>query len=228
MTSRTSALAALLIAPFLVSQASAQAVRLIGDYRDWSAYSASEGAGALCFALSKPTQVTPTPDGFTEAIRTRTGIGIRIPELFLPGILGGYRERGVAGGLMLAWICDIIVATEDAFFQDPVIRMGIPGVEYFAHAFELPPRIAKEFLLFGDRMSAERAHHFGMVNRLTTREQLNETVQEMALKLAEKPRLGLWLTKQAVKTEDQVEGMTVAYDVDDMLGSSVAKRADVL
>ncbi len=47
--------------------AAAQSVRLIGDFRDWSAYSATEGAGALCFALTKPTEVTPTPDGFTEA-----------------------------------------------------------------------------------------------------------------------------------------------------------------
>jgi enoyl-CoA hydratase len=42
----------------------------------------------------------------------------------------------IAGGLMLAWICDLIVASEDAFFQDPVVPlMGIPGVEYFAHAY---------------------------------------------------------------------------------------------
>ena len=74
----------------------------------------------------------------------------------------------VAGGLMLAWVCDIIVATDDAFFQDPVNRMGIPGVEYFAHGFELPPRIAKEFILLGERLSAERAYNFGMVNRLST------------------------------------------------------------
>jgi hypothetical protein len=33
--------------------------------------------------------------------------------------------------------------------------MGIPGVEYFAHAHELHPRIAKEFLLLGERMPAE-------------------------------------------------------------------------
>ena len=38
----------------------------------------------------------------------------------------------VAGGLMLAWICDLIVAADDAFFADPVLNMGIPGVEYFA------------------------------------------------------------------------------------------------
>jgi enoyl-CoA hydratase len=39
----------------------------------------------------------------------------------------------IAGGLMLAWVCDLIVASDDAFFADPVVRMGIPGVEYFAH-----------------------------------------------------------------------------------------------
>jgi len=61
------ATAALLISLCLVGPASAQSVRLVGDYRDWSAYSASEGAGALCFALSKPKEVTPTPDGYTEA-----------------------------------------------------------------------------------------------------------------------------------------------------------------
>ena len=44
---------------------------------------------------------------------------------------------------MLAWVCDLIVASDDAFFQDPVVRMGIPGVECFAHAHELHPRIAR-------------------------------------------------------------------------------------
>ena len=63
----------------------------------------------------------------------------------------------IAGGLMLAWVCDLIVASDDAFFQDPVVRMGMPGVEYFAHALELNPRIAKEFLFLGERMPAERA-----------------------------------------------------------------------
>ncbi len=78
----------------------------------------------------------------------------------------------VAGGLMLAWTCDLIVASDDAFFADPVVRMGIPGVEYFAHPFAMAPRIAKEFLFLGERMTAERAHAVGMVNRVVPREQL--------------------------------------------------------
>lgn len=47
--------------------AQAQSVRLLGDYRDWSAYTTSDGAGKLCFVLSKPQDVRPTPDGYTES-----------------------------------------------------------------------------------------------------------------------------------------------------------------
>jgi enoyl-CoA hydratase len=118
----------------------------------------------------------------------------------------------VAGGLMLAWVCDFIVATDDAFFQDPVVRMGIPGVEYFAHAFELPPRVAKEFLMLGERMPAQQAHQYGMVNRLVTRDALKAEVQAMAEKLAEKPRLGLWLSKQAINHVEELRGKRAAMD----------------
>ena len=118
----------------------------------------------------------------------------------------------IAGGLMLAWVCDIIIATEDAFFQDPVNRMGIPGVEYFAHAFELPPRVAKEFLLLGERMSAQRAEQFGMVNRITTREKLREDTAAIAAKLVAQPRLGNWLTKQAINHVEELRGKRSAMD----------------
>ncbi|MGH1373657.1 MAG: enoyl-CoA hydratase [Cellvibrionaceae bacterium] len=112
----------------------------------------------------------------------------------------------IAGGLMLAWVCDLIVATDDAFFSDPVVRMGIPGVEYFAHPYELNPRIAKEFLFTGDRMSAERAYQMGMVNRISSRETLHDDVQKLAEKVAAMPRLGLTLTKQAINHVEDLQG----------------------
>ena len=118
----------------------------------------------------------------------------------------------IAGGLMLAWVCDLIIASDDAFFQDPVVRMGIPGVEYFAHAYELPPRIAKEFLLLGERMSAARAEQFGMVNRIVPREQLRQETAAVAAKLAAQPRLGAWLTKQAVNHVEELRGKRAAMD----------------
>jgi enoyl-CoA hydratase len=118
----------------------------------------------------------------------------------------------IAGGLMLAWVCDLIVATKDAFFQDPVNRMGIPGVEYFAHGFELPTRVAKEFILLGERMPAERAYTFGMVNRLVERENLDEECRAMALELASRPSLGNWLTKQALNHVEDLRGKRTATD----------------
>ncbi len=118
----------------------------------------------------------------------------------------------IAGGLMLAWVCDLIVASEDAFFQDPVNRMGIPGVEYFAHGFELPPRIAKGFLLLGQRMPAARAFQYGMVNEIAPRDALRETVATMARELAQRPRLGNWLTKQALNHVEELRGKRTAMD----------------
>lgn len=118
----------------------------------------------------------------------------------------------VAGGLMLAWVCDLIIASDDAFFADPVVRMGIPGVEYFAHPYELNPRIAKEFLFLGERMSAERAYQVGMVNRLYPREALEEETYSIAKRVAAMPRMGLALTKQAINHVEDLQGKRTAMD----------------
>lgn len=118
----------------------------------------------------------------------------------------------VAGGLMLAWVCDLIVASDDAFFQDPVVRMGIPGVEYFAHPYELNPRIAKEFLMTGDRMGAERASQMGMVNRVVPRAGLEEATYALAARIATQPRMGLALTKQAINHVEDLQGKRSAMD----------------
>lgn len=132
-----------------------------------------------------------------------------IPKPTIAMVQGGC----IAGGLMLAWVCDLIVASEDAFFQDPVQKlMGIPGVEYFAHGFELPPRVAKEFLLMGERMPADRAYSFGMVNKVVPRADLRATVADWAQKLVGQQRLGLWLTKQALNHVEDLRGKRTAMD----------------
>jgi len=118
----------------------------------------------------------------------------------------------IAGGLMLAWVCDLIVATDDAYFSDPVVRMGIPGVEYFAHPYELNPRIAKEFLFTGNKMGAERAYQMGMVNQISSRDTLRGDVTELAMKIAAMPRLGLALTKQAINNVEDLQGKRSAME----------------
>ena len=118
----------------------------------------------------------------------------------------------IAGGLMLAWACDFIVASEDAFFSDPVVRMGIPGVEYFAHPWVMNPRAAKEFLFTGDRFSARRALELGMVNQVVPREELEETVTGIAGRIAQMPRFGLALTKKAINQAEDLQGMRAGMD----------------
>ncbi|MEU6073829.1 enoyl-CoA hydratase [Micromonospora sp. NPDC047074] len=118
----------------------------------------------------------------------------------------------VAGGLMLAWSCDLIVASDDAFFADPVVRMGIPGVEYFAHPWVLGPRFAKEFLFTGDRMPAARAAELGMVNRVVARDDLEAEVMGLAARIAQMPRLGLALTKKAVNQAEDLMGLRAGMD----------------
>jgi enoyl-CoA hydratase len=118
----------------------------------------------------------------------------------------------IAGGLMLAWVCDLIVAAQDAFFADPVVRMGIPGVEYFAHPWMLGPRFAKEALFTGDRFDAQRAYQLGMVNRVVPRGELAEATFALAGRVALMPPFGLALAKRAVNQCEDLMGLRPGMD----------------
>ncbi len=118
----------------------------------------------------------------------------------------------IAGALMLAWACDLIIASEDAFFADPVLRMGAPGVEYFAHPFQMAPRFAKEFLFLGERVSAERARELGMINRVVPRAELETATIAIAEKIAAMPRMALTLTKKAVNFAEDEMGLRRSMD----------------
>ena len=118
----------------------------------------------------------------------------------------------IAGGLMLAWVCDLIVAAEDAFFADPVLRMGIPGVEYFAHPWVLGPRFAREVLFTGERFDARRAYEIGMVKRVVPRAELEPAVFTLADRIAAMPSFGLSLAKRAVNQCEDLMGMRAGMD----------------
>ncbi|XIE78153.1 enoyl-CoA hydratase [Streptomyces sp. SBR177] len=148
---------------------------------------------------------------FARESEVYLGMCRRWRELPKP-VIASVQGACVAGGLMLAWICDLIVASEDAFFADPVVRMGIPGVEYFAHPWVLPPRIAKELLYTGDRMPAGRAYDLGMVNRVVPRHELGPATEALALRIAGMPQFGLALTKRAVNQAEDLQGLHTGLD----------------
>lgn len=120
--------------------------------------------------------------------------------------IAAVQGKCIAGGLMLAWVCDLIVASDDATFKDPVIDFGICGVEFFNHPWELGIRKAKEFLFTADEITAQEAASCGMVNRVVPRDALADTVLALAEKIASKPAFALKATKQALNHVQDVQG----------------------
>src|SRR4051794_25393322 len=104
-----------------------------------------------------------------------------------------------AAGLMLLWACDLIVSADDARFADVVgTRLGMCGVEYFAHPWELGPRKAKELLLTGDAIDADEAHRLGMVSKVFPPDDLESRTIELAQRIALLPTMTALLVKEAV------------------------------
>lgn len=118
----------------------------------------------------------------------------------------------VAAALKLAWACDLIVAADDAFFAEPLLQMGVPGIEAFKHPWELGARQAKEFLFTGEPISAERAHALGMVNRVVPRAELREQTEALAERIARNSRFSLALAKKAVDAAAEAQGQRIAMD----------------
>src|ERR1700679_2457763 len=92
----------------------------------------------------------------------------------------------IAGGLMLMWVCDLIIAAEGAEFIDLTAgpRFMVQGVEWFNHPWELGHRKAKEMLFTGEAVSVEEAYNLGMINHVVPQEQLAEFTLELARKIA--------------------------------------------
>ena len=112
----------------------------------------------------------------------------------------------IAGGLMLVWPCDLVIASEDAEFLDHTVSMGVGGAEFFAHPWELGVRKAKEFLFTADWLSAAEAHRLGMVNHVVPRAELEGFGLAMAERIAQKPLFALRLTKQAINAAQDAQG----------------------
>ena len=112
----------------------------------------------------------------------------------------------IAGGLMLVWPFDIVIASEDAQFCDPVVAFGVNGHEFFTHVWELGQRKAKEMLFTGAYFSAEECHRLGSVNHVVKREELESTALDMAKRIASRPAMGLKLAKLAVNQSLDAQG----------------------
>jgi enoyl-CoA hydratase len=117
----------------------------------------------------------------------------------------------LSAGLMLAWSCDLIVAGQETVFADVVgTRLGMCGVEYFAHPWELGPRRAKELLLTGDSLDATEAHRLGMVSKVFPEDELSDRTLEFARRIARVPSMAALLIKESVNQAQDAQGFTNA------------------
>jgi enoyl-CoA hydratase/carnithine racemase len=118
------------------------------------------------------------------------------------------RRRDVK--VIVLWVADVIVAAEDALFSDPVVGMGVNGVEYFAHPWELGARKAKELLFTGDWVTAEEACRLGMVNHVVAAAELRTFTLDLACRIAQRPSFALKLAKESVNQALEAQGQLTA------------------
>lgn len=142
---------------------------------------------------------------------TYLGLSRRWRDLPKPTI-AQVQGRTIAGGLMLVWPMDIIVAASDATFSDPVTAFGVNGVEYFTHLWEVGHRKAKEMLFTGDSITAAEAQHLGMVNQVVPAADLERATLDLAVRIAQRPPFGLRLAKESVNRSLDAQGQSVALD----------------
>jgi enoyl-CoA hydratase/carnithine racemase len=133
-----------------------------------------------------------------------------------------------AAGLMLACMCDLIVAADDAKFSNPVLRMSGVGVELLVEPWELGARKAKEFLFCSLTLDGTEAERAGLVNRVVPRADLLATAQEMAAQAALVPPITARAVKDTINHTLDVQGQRESWQYHFMVHQFVSNSAEAL
>jgi enoyl-CoA hydratase len=113
----------------------------------------------------------------------------------------------VAAGLLVSQACDLVVASEDAYFYDPLPRMGGVALEVLWEPFDLGFRRAKRVLFTGGRLSAPEALRYGMVTDVVPRAQLDSFGRDLAARVAAMPPETLRLLKRSLNDAEEQLGL---------------------
>jgi enoyl-CoA hydratase len=117
----------------------------------------------------------------------------------------------IAGGFMVANMCDLVVASDDAFFADPVCHsMAAAAVEVLVHPWVMGLRQAKDMLFTGRRVPAAEALAIGLVNRVVPRAELETATLALAERIAEAPPFALKLVKRSLNRSFDMQGFRTA------------------
>jgi enoyl-CoA hydratase len=158
------------------------------------------GAGrAFCAGGDLSLEDTFTPTTFRRELELYADTVLAILSCSKP-IICAMNGDAVGWGATLALFCDIIIANRKARIGDPHVTVGLStgdGASVIWPQLAGYPR-AKEFLLTGDLMSAEQAVGFGLINEAVDAELLRPRVDQLADRIAAKPRLAVARSKASI------------------------------
>ena len=92
-----------------------------------------------------------------------------VPDLGVPvtkPIIAAVHGHVIGGAFILDMHCDLIVAAENAVFHYPEARFGFTGGIVAGLVVRIPQKVAVEFMLLGQPMTAQRAYEVGMINKV--------------------------------------------------------------
>jgi enoyl-CoA hydratase/carnithine racemase len=130
-------------------------------------------------------------------LRRVTGIFDKLWTLPQP-VIAAVNGAAIAGGFDLAAFCDIRLAARKAIFGQAEINVGLVQIIHPLYK-SIGLARAKELAMLGEPISAEEAYRIGLVNHLYESDELMPQAQQMAQKLAAKPRLALFETKRLTR-----------------------------
>lgn len=137
----------------------------------------------------------------------------------------------IAAGWMLVSMCDLIVASHEARFQNPVVRMATSGPQLLFEPWDIGMRKAKELLFTGGWLSAEEGRQLGFVNRVVGAEDLMDETETLAREVAAMPPWSLRLMKQSLNHTADSMGQRESWDYQFLirnLGHASEERAEFL
>ncbi len=143
----------------------------------------------------------PTPPGDSRArIERIQHVTQRLRALPQP-VIAAVHGYAIGAGAVFALGCDLVLAAEDAVFAFPEAGLGLSVTGGASRLLPLlvGPMRAKELLLLGERIGAQRASEMGLVNRVVT-DDLRATAVDMARELADKPSYAVTLVKRGVNS----------------------------
>jgi enoyl-CoA hydratase len=203
-------------------------VRVVVIDADGKHFCAGHDLKELFEATDPWAAMRATPEGkwhheqvmyFDRCVRLRD-----LPKITIASVQGACS----AAGLMLACMCDLIIAADDARFSNPVLRMSGVGVELLVEPWELGPRKAKEFLLLAQTLSGIEAERLGLVNRAVPAADLAAETSTMAQQVALVPAITARAIKSTINHMVDGQGQRESWQFHFMVHQFVSNSAEAL